>query len=80
MNIKKGLLLIGLLLVTVFLSRCGKDTASSQATEARHLYMDIHKNVEGLTAEAVASAHKKDLEVQDKYGVKYLKYWYNAES
>ena len=43
------------------------------------LYMDIHKGVEGLTAEAVAGAHEKDLEVQEKHGVKYLKYWFNAE-
>ena len=41
--------------------------------------MDIHKGVEGLTAEAVAGAHEKDLEVQEKHGVKYLKYWFNAE-
>lgn len=40
-------------------------------------YMDIHKGVTGLTAEAVAGAHQKDLEVQRKYGVKYLKYWFN---
>jgi hypothetical protein len=38
------------------------------------LYLDSHK-VEGVTAKAVAEAHKKDLEVQGKYGVKYLKYW-----
>ncbi|HEX9924602.1 MAG TPA: nickel-binding protein, partial [Anaerolineae bacterium] len=38
------------------------------------LFMDIHKGVEGLTAEAVAGAHKKDLEVQEKHGVKYLHY------
>ena len=43
------------------------------------LYMDIHKGVEGLTAEAVAGAHKKDLEVQEKHGVKYLKYWFNED-
>ncbi len=43
------------------------------------LYMDIHKGVEGLTAEAVAGAHQKDLEVQEKHGVKYLRYWYNEE-
>ena len=30
------------------------------------LYMDHHKNLEGLTAEAVAEAHKKDLEIQDE--------------
>ena len=41
------------------------------------LYMDVHKNVEGLTAEAVAGAHARDLEVQGKHGVQYLKYWYN---
>ena len=41
------------------------------------LYMDMHKNVQGLTAEGVEQAHQKDLEVQAKYGVKYLRYWYN---
>ena len=41
------------------------------------LYMDIHKHVEGLTPEAVAEAHRKDLKVQEKHGVKYLQYWYN---
>ena len=41
------------------------------------LYMDIHKNVKGLTPEKLADAHQKDLQVQDKHGVKYLKYWYN---
>ena len=44
------------------------------------LYMDIYRNVEGLTPEAVADAHKKDLEVQDEYGVKYHRYWYNDET
>src|SRR5918999_2797219 len=44
------------------------------------LYMDIHRNVEGLTPEAVAEAHQKDLEVQDEYGVRYHRYWYNDET
>jgi hypothetical protein len=43
------------------------------------LCMDIHKNIPGLTAEAVAAAHKKDLEVQGKHKVKYLRYWYNED-
>ena len=43
------------------------------------LFMDIHKGVDGLTAQDVADAHKKDLEKQVKYGVKYLKYWYNEK-
>lgn len=37
------------------------------------LYMDVHKNVEGLTQEAVAGAHARDLEVQGKHGVQDLK-------
>jgi hypothetical protein len=41
------------------------------------LYMDHHKNIEGLTAEAVAGAHQRDLDTQDKYGAKALKYWFN---
>lgn len=41
------------------------------------LFMDVHGKVDGLTAEAVAGAHAKDLEVQGKHGVKYLKYWFN---
>jgi hypothetical protein len=41
------------------------------------LYMDIHQHVEGLTGDAVAGAHEKDLQVQEQYGVKYLKYWYD---
>jgi class 3 adenylate cyclase len=38
------------------------------------LYMDRHE-IEGVTAEAVAEAHEKDLAVQDKHGVKYHNYW-----
>lgn len=44
------------------------------------LFMDIHHNVEGLTATAVAEAHERDLEVQERYGVEYRCYWYNEDS
>lgn len=37
--------------------------------------MDTHKVEGGVSAEAVAAAHQKDLETQDKFGVKYLRYW-----
>ena len=39
--------------------------------------MDVHKNVYGLTATGVIEVQKKDLETQEKQGVKYLKYWFN---
>ena len=42
-------------------------------------FMDIHKGLDGLTADAVAGAHQKDLDVQGKHGVKYLKYWFNEK-
>jgi hypothetical protein len=41
------------------------------------LYLDIHRNIEGLTAEKLSGAHKRDLEVQGKHGVKFQKYWFN---
>jgi len=41
------------------------------------LYLDIHNKVDGLTSDAVADAHQKDLQVQKKYGVNYLRYWYD---
>ena len=44
------------------------------------LFMDEHNKVEGLTAEAVAGAHKKDLETQAKHGVEYLQYWYSEDA
>lgn len=44
------------------------------------LFMDVHDHVEGLTAGAVAHAHAKDLEVQGKHGVKYLKYWFDERT
>lgn len=44
------------------------------------LFMDVHNKVEGLTAQAVAGAHRKDLEIQDAHGVNYLKYWFDEAS
>lgn len=44
------------------------------------LYMDHHHKVDGLTADAVAGAHQRDLEVQGKHGVEYLKYWFDEGS
>ena len=41
------------------------------------LFMDIHNHVEGLTEDAVAHAHQADLKTQEKYDVKYLRYWFD---
>jgi uncharacterized protein DUF4242 len=44
------------------------------------LFMDIHHKVEGLTAEAVSAAHQRDLEVQARYGVRFIRYWYDERT
>jgi class 3 adenylate cyclase len=43
-------------------------------------YMDIHDFKGGIAAEEVAKAHAHDLEVQDKYGVNYHRYWVNEKA
>jgi class 3 adenylate cyclase len=42
------------------------------------IFMDRH-DMRGTTAENVAEAHRRDLEIQGKYGVKYMTYWYDEE-
>src|SRR6516225_2365823 len=42
------------------------------------IFMDRH-DMRGATAENIAEAHRRDLEIQDKYGVKYMTYWYDPE-
>lgn len=44
------------------------------------LYIDIHQKVDGVTAEAAADAHLKDLQTQAKYGVNYKKYWISEQT
>ena len=41
------------------------------------LYLDVHNKIDGLTADAAADAHRKDLEIQQKHGVRYLRYWFD---
>jgi class 3 adenylate cyclase len=43
------------------------------------LYMDCHDMPEGATAEDVAALHVRDLEIQDRYGVRYLTYWFDPD-
>ena len=42
------------------------------------IFMDRH-DMRDMTAESVAAAHRKDLEIQDRYGVKYMTYWFDRE-
>jgi hypothetical protein len=41
-------------------------------------FLDVHTVPPGTPPEAVAAAHQRDLAVQARHGVRYLKYWYDA--
>ena len=41
-------------------------------------YIDIH-DAPGVTQKDVADAHVRDLQIQDKHGVEYVKYWHNHD-
>jgi hypothetical protein len=40
------------------------------------IFMDRHE-MRDMTAAAIAAAHRRDVDVQDKYGVKYMTYWFD---
>lgn len=42
-------------------------------------FMDVH-TLEGITEETAAKAHAADLEVQEKHGARFLRYWINEET
>jgi hypothetical protein len=44
------------------------------------LFMDIHYKVEGLTPEAAIAAHQQDLAVQARFGVRFIRYWYDERT
>ena len=41
------------------------------------IFLDRH-DLTGLSAADIAEAHRKDLEVQERYGVRFLTYWFDA--
>lgn len=43
------------------------------------LFMDIHKSLPGATVDDVVNAHEADLSVQDRYGTRYITYWFNED-
>ncbi len=44
------------------------------------MYMDVHPGLGEATADDVAEAHRRDLETQDRYGVRFLSYWFSDPS
>lgn len=42
------------------------------------IFMDRHE-ILGATAADIADAHRKDLDIQDQYGVRFLTYWFDQQ-
>ena len=43
------------------------------------MYMDRH-DLPGITPEELADAHMRDMEVQDRHGVRYHTYWFDPSN
>jgi hypothetical protein len=56
-------------------------SVSNQSTKEKKLFLDVHDIGPGkVTAAAVADAHKKDLAVQDEFGVDFKNYWVDEQA
>ena len=49
--------------------------SSAEVGGTKQLFLDVHRLTPGIKPEAVAQAHQKDLAVEGKYGVDFIKYW-----
>ena len=72
---------ISQLAISFTLFAIGSLTGYAQTdTSGKHLYIDVHQLQPGkVKAEDVAGAHAKDLAVEGKYGVSFLKYWVDED-
>jgi hypothetical protein len=71
------LVFILVILASIFSTRTNaQPPANNDSTRTTQLFIDVHYLAEGkVNFEDVAKAHTKDLLVQNKYGVQFLKYW-----
>ena len=55
--------------------------STAAATEGDYvpIFMDRH-DLRGLKADDVAEAHRRDVDIQDRHGVKYMAYWFDEQN
>jgi Protein of unknown function (DUF4242) len=45
------------------------------------LFIDVHERLpEGMTARDIAELRRKDVEVRQRHGVRYLRYWVDEDA
>src|SRR3982751_2565688 len=58
----------------------GTASTAKESKPSKHLYIDVHHLEPGkVEFKDVAAAHAKDLAVEKKYGVNFIKYWVDKE-
>ena len=73
-------LLIVLIAFSSFSFSLNAQKTKKDSTKTAKLYIDVHQMGPGkVTYDAVAQAHAKDLAVENKYGVQFLKYWVDED-
>ena len=82
MKISVVLLMFTVFTVSSFRSSAQTSVSGTPAPKVigKNLYIDVHQLEPGkVKYEDVAKAHAKDLAVEKKYGVNFIKYWVNEE-
>jgi len=54
-------------------------TSVCYADDSKRLFMDVHE-LDAVTADAVAEAHREDLAVQGEYDVNFIRYWVDEKN
>ena len=59
-------------------SQCDPTAAAPEGAYVP-IFMDRH-DLRGLKADDVAEAHRRDVDIQDRHGVKYMAYWFDESN
>jgi len=59
-------------------SQCDSTAAATEGDYVP-IFMDRH-DLRGLKADDVAEAHRRDVDIQDRHGVKYMAYWFDEQN
>ena len=59
-------------------SQCDPTAAATEGDYVP-IFMDRH-DLRGLKADDVAEAHRRDVDIQDRHGVKYMAYWFDENN
>jgi class 3 adenylate cyclase len=60
------------------ISQCDSTAAATEGDYVP-IFMDRH-DLRGLKADDVAEAHRRDVDIQDRHGVKYMAYWFDEQN